>query len=91
MDFEIKNYDIELKELERLHYEVNARAEIVALLINKQMQNSESFDKYWIEYLKVFKQYQEAKNKFVQIIVAPITVDEVNWEIDFNNKICHIK
>lgn len=86
MEFKIENYDEELRELEKLYYETNARAEIIALLINKQMKNNETFDQYWIEYLDLFIKYQQAKEKFEREIVAKYVDKPVNWIIDFENK-----
>ena len=91
MEFKIENYDEELKELEKLFYETNASAEIVALLINKQMKNTEAFDQYWIEYLNLFIKYQHAKNKFSNEVVSKYIQGPVNWNIDFENKVCKIE
>ena len=90
MEFKIDGYE-GLTELEKLFYETNAKAEIVALLINKEIADSDVFDKYWIDYLETFIQYEKAKEKFTKEVVSKYTDSTAIWHIDFENKICHVK
>lgn len=87
---EIKvDYEDNLK-LEKLQYEVSARQNLLAYLIQSDIDpNNEKFNKYHKEYLNFFKEYEKAKKQLTNKYIK----DDKNkqWSLDFETQILTIK
>lgn len=89
---DLTNFQEDVNTLERLHYETNARENIIALMTNNGMMNSSSYEKYWNEYMELFKEYQKAKDAIADKFVTPEVGEDANasWEINFEKKVITI-
>lgn len=78
-----------LRILERAHYEVTGRENIVNFMAINNMTDQEVYKNYWNEYLQYLKAYNKIKNTFTDIIVKPMLQEEEsskNWHVDFDKK-----
>ena len=74
-------------EIEKLQYEVNARKEVIAYLINKNIDmDNTTFIKYNDEYLEYYIKYNMAKNKVEKDFVYTAVENPINWNLDFGTK-----
>ena len=76
--------DDEIRNLERLHYEVATKEKIVALVISMAQAPKDIIAQRYEDYLNVFKEYDVAKNNFFNKYVQSY-VENPNhvWEINF--------
>ena len=74
--------------LERLHYEVMTKERILGIAISMGNVSTQLMDKYYEEYLSVFKQYEDTKNFLHNNYIAKENPNNeyLTWEADFLNK-----
>ena len=77
-----------VNKIEALQYEVTARQNLVAFMIeNGHNMDSDNYKRYNSEYLDFFKQLEEAKEAFANEYVYPQTNGKrVSWNLDFAAK-----
>ena len=68
--------------IEGLQYEVNARRDIIALLIRQGEDGSDSFKRYHKEYLEYYAKLETAKDTMANEYVKP-SYPECDWRLDF--------
>ena len=68
--------------LERLSYEVDARKDLLAFLLERGQEESDSFRRYHREYVDLRAQYELAKKELADRFVAPEHPEGV-WRLDF--------
>lgn len=69
--------------IESLQYEVNARKNLVAFCIERNMSlESETFQKYHKEYVDFTAQYEMAKKELEKKYITP-EYPNCNWKLDF--------
>ena len=79
----IKNIpDAEITKMEALTYEIGARKDIIAFMIDKNMTDSDSFNTYYNEYMKFYKEFDFAKNNISEKYVATEYPNCV-WNLNF--------
>ena len=79
----IENQDF-VNLIESLHYEVNARKELISFIVSKDMGiDTDTFKKYNKEYMEFYIQYMEAKNKLEEMYVRTAVENPMNWNLDF--------
>lgn len=74
--------------LERLQYEVESRKQILAYIINKDVDFlNQFFNKYYDEYIYFFIEYNLMKNDFEKKYLKNI-IDKnfIKWSLDFNTR-----
>ena len=85
-EIEIENYDI--STLERLHFDVNARTNIINMLIRNNLMDNDFFRNTCKEYLTLQVLYEKEKDKFnTQVVKKLKTPEEKSWSINFEDKI----
>lgn len=67
--------------IESLQYEVNARKDLCAFMIDHGMMESESFRKYHDEYIKCNAEYNVAKNTLTKEYGI-----KGSWNLDFDTR-----
>lgn len=74
-----------VNRIEALQYEVSARQNILAFMIeNGHNMDADNYKRYNGEYLDFFKQLEEAKEEFATEYVYPQTNGKrVAWNLDF--------
>lgn len=74
--------------LERLHYEVAARQDLLTFMIDHNMDiTNSSFKAYQQEYREVYTQYNVAKKELEKQYVLPAANNEPNsWSLDFETE-----
>jgi hypothetical protein len=79
----IENQEL-INLIEKLHYEVNSRKDLIAYMLNNNMRtDTEAYEKYNREYREFYIQYNEAKNKLEEIYVRTAVENPINWNLDF--------
>ena len=88
-----KNVDIsnfyELNTLERVHYEVTTRQNILNFMSINDMINTESYNQIFEEHIVMLKIYEDLKNDFSQWMLNNKIIDaSFNgvWNINFKMK-----
>lgn len=86
MQKQVKVTPEESLELEKLHYEINARQGLLSYMMTMmQKDNNDAFQKYHNEYIDLSKQYEKLKLAISQKYVMPIYPDKkVTWNLDFD-------
>lgn len=78
-----------LDELEKLHYEVGTRKDIISIMINAGMDlTSETFEKYHNDLIHFQKLYDAKKTELTKIYIFPLKDEGCeygDWELDFNS------
>ena len=82
----IKIPDKMVDYLEGLHYECNARADLVAFLIRSGLKETDGFDSYHNEYLKFHPEYELAKKELETLYIQPACQPPYKWDLDFGTK-----
>lgn len=83
----IDNYTDELNKLERIHYEVTGRENILDIMINNGKNNTEYYNTIWEEYLSYLKAYTIEKQNFEVNCIKKIFNNKFSgWRIDFAKK-----
>ena len=75
--------------LERLHYEVSARERVLAIsLSNENTSIQGSFDDYYKNYLKIYQEYEAAKDHFYKTYVDKHVDEKLHtmWEASFPSR-----
>ena len=85
---DVKDYPDELNSLERLHYEVQGRENVINFLIRQEQKNTSFFEEIWEEYLVYLKLYQEMKNNFEINCINKILENKnyTKWSVLFDKK-----
>ena len=74
-------------EMERLYYETQARLNVINVMIQQNMADTDIYKKYWEEYLSYLKTFEEFKDTFAQKNGLD-KYENKSWRLDFaNNKI----
>lgn len=74
-------------EMERLYYETQARLNVINVMIQQDMADTDLYKKYWEEYLSYLKTYEEFKDIFIQKNELD-KYGNKTWRLDFaNNRI----
>lgn len=76
--------------IQSLQYEVDARKDIIAFMIDRGMDiNSETFKKYQKEFAEFLVQYNTAKDEISNMYVIPTLQEneKVTWSLDFETSI----
>lgn len=85
MPTKIKISQEECLELEKLHYEVNARKGLLSYLVTFMKADKTSFQSYHDEYIFLFRQYDKLKFALSQKYVIPLYPNnDVTWDLDFD-------
>ena len=78
-----------LDELEKLHYEVGTRKDIISIMVNNNMDlTSETFKQYHNDLIYFQKLYDAKKNELTDIYIYPLREQGYecgDWELDFNS------
>lgn len=75
-----------VEELERLHYESTTKERIVGVALGSANVNSALVENYYQDYLKTYREYDRAKQKFFDTYVSKyVTSTSSVWEINFYN------
>lgn len=87
---EMSNY------LESLHYETEARKEIVTFMLNNNMDiKSEAFERYHSEYVELSVEYKTAKKELEKSYISDELREDlggvVTWNLDFESGILSLK
>lgn len=81
----VENQDF-INFIESLHYEVNARKELISFIVSKDMGiDTDTFKKYNKEYMEFYVQYNEAKNKLEEMYVRTAVENPKDWNLDFES------
>lgn len=73
--------------IERYQYEMIARKEIIAFMLESGMNtDTNSFKAYEKEYLEYFVKYNEAKNQLEQLYIIPVLGKVQNWNLNFRTR-----
>ena len=81
----VENQDF-INLIESLHYEVNARKELISFIVSKDMGiDTNTFKKYNKEYMEFYIQYNEAKNKLEEMYVRTAVENPKDWNLDFDS------
>ena len=82
-----ENFNI-LNILERAHYEVSGRENIIKFMLINNLSNSDTYKEYWKEYLDYLKVYELCKNDFVTQCIIPVigVKPTASWEVNFDAK-----
>ena len=75
--------------IEGLHYEVNARRDIIALLI-RQGDTGDAFQKYHKEYLEYYAKLETAKDTMANEYVKP-KYPNCDWRLDFSANTVYVQ
>lgn len=71
--------------LEKLHYEINARKNLLSYMMATMPRDNSYFTQYHEEYLELYKQYEKLKLSISQKYVIPVFMDKaVTWELNFD-------
>lgn len=76
--------------LERLSYEVDARKDLLAFLVEREQDGSDSFKRYHKEYVDLRAEYEMAKKKLADRFVSPDYPDST-WKLDFSTCVLTIE
>ena len=71
-------------EMERLYYETQARLNVINVMIQQDMADTDMYKKYWEEYLSYLKTYEEFKDIFTQKNGLD-KYENKSWRLDFAN------
>ncbi len=84
----ISEYDNEILELQKAHFEARCRENILEHLIMNNQRDTVQFEKFWNEYVQYSIAYNAAKDKFSDDCVYKIVGKgfKGNWKIDFDKK-----
>lgn len=69
--------------IEALQYEVNARKDLCAFMIDRGMGESEQFKKYHKEYIECSVQYNAAKQSLMEMYNLK---QGTNWNLKFETR-----
>lgn len=76
-----------LEDLEALHYEYNARKEIIEEALSRDIDVTlTSFINYSNEFKEIKKEYESLKDIITNDIVKKEYPNALNWSADFTNK-----
>lgn len=84
----LDDYIEEMRELQKAHFEIRCRENIIKYLIMQDQQNTPQYKKFWAEYLEYTLKYESAKEKFANSCVFKIAGQNFkgNWYVDFEKK-----
>ena len=71
-------------EMERLYYETQARLNVINIMVQQDMLDTDLYNKYWEEYLSYLKTYEEFKEIFTKKNGLDKYGDKI-WKLDFIN------
>ena len=85
---DISNYQEELNVLERIHFEVRARENIITFLLQKNQGNTPEYKKYYEEYIQYLKAHDIIKKEFENKCINQILGYNYtnNWTIKYDEK-----
>ena len=87
---DLSDFSEEIEILERFHYEVDARAKIINLMVEDGIDEKDNiYSNYWEKYLEYIKAYDLLKQQFYQNHLSQY--DKGIWQLDFLNKKVTIK
>lgn len=75
--------------LEALMYEVNARKDLLAFMLDHDMGNSEAFQNYQKEYVECYASYEIAKHEMAMKYITP-KYPNGRWSVNFTNSTVEI-
>lgn len=85
---DISDYSNELNKLERAFYEVQARENILDIIIREGRKNTPYYEDMWEEYLAYLKNYNIIKYNFELNCIKKITQEQYyHWKVDFTKKV----
>lgn len=77
--------------IESLQYELNARKDLLAFMIERGQNNSEGFKKYHTEYMEFNAQYEMAKSEMAATYIVPKYGKNATWNLDFRTRIATVE
>lgn len=94
---DISAYSDDILPLERAHYEVTARQNIIQFMMTQNMKTNSLYQEYWEEYLMYLKAYSILKQQFINTIINKLIKDDLiahdfqlnnntEWTVDFFKK-----
>jgi hypothetical protein len=87
-----ENFTDNVNKLQKAHYEVMGRQNIINYMISNDMKNQPTYTEIWTEYLDCLAKYDAIKKEFTTICVSKImsenniTITTQTWTIDFDKK-----
>ena len=73
--------------VESLMYETNARKDVIAFMIDRNVDNKERFDQYHKEYLEFYAQYELVKQEIQKTYVDEVYGDQaIRWNLNFQTQ-----
>lgn len=77
--------------LEKLSAEVESRKNLLAFMINNDMDSSNSFTRYQEEYTNFYQKYEQEKKVFQKAYIDPILLENnidaerAKWNLNFDD------
>lgn len=83
-----EKYTNDVNKIQKMHYEVNGRKNIIVYMLDSDMKNQPVFNEMWEEYLNYLMKYDAAKQEFTSVCVNKLmeeqNVSGQTWNIDFD-------
>lgn len=77
--------------IESLQYELNARKDLLAFMIDRGQNETPGFQKYHQEYMEFSAQYEMAKNEMAGTYIVPKYGKDAIWNLDFRTRIATVQ
>ena len=85
---DVSDYQKELNILERVHFEVRARENIITFLLQKNQGDTPAYKKYYEEYIQYLKAHDIVKKEFGDKCINQILGYEYtnSWTVKYDEK-----
>ena len=91
--YDISAYQIEILKLQKICLEQEGYENLLAFLLNNNMNNSEYYAQLWEEYINLLTLVNQEKDSFFINVVSNFIHNESEnkkWEVKFNDKVLYI-
>ena len=77
--------------IEKLHYENNARMNLIKFMVESDLTDKPGFEKIYTEYIEFNTEYTIAKQELEKEYLMPEFDGKFTWSVDFKSSevICH--